>query len=252
MRRAASTSCSPAKPPRPRPVSTSSSTSSGELRAADGRQQLVEERPVAGRDGDPLPRRLGGPGGRDRIEHEDRARDAALAELERLVERRDAEPFDAGGLERPCDGNRPVAVGVGLDHRPDRHAGTGQLPERLQVAAQRVEVDLEPGRPRERRKTGRGKTRLDRRSLPGRRAHERVVSLSGFAPARPAPARPMAIRPARRDRARQSPRRLPLPFRSAMAASRLRAIASPSGRSDARRPASPKRSRTPSPATPWR
>jgi hypothetical protein len=41
-----------------------------------------------------------------------------------------------------------VAIGVGLDDRLDEDPGPGESTDKLQVRSERIEVELEPGRPR--------------------------------------------------------------------------------------------------------
>ena len=60
---------------------------------------------------------------RDRKEHEDRRIQAGRAELERLVQRRDAEPMRSGSQRGMRDRNGPVAVSVGLHHGLEQCAG---------------------------------------------------------------------------------------------------------------------------------
>ncbi len=95
-------------------------------RSAAARTISASCRRRAAGDRDPEPGRDADPGDRHRIEDQDRGADATLAQLDRLVHRRHAEPVGAGCLERGGDGNRSVAVGVGLDHGPDGLARTGQ------------------------------------------------------------------------------------------------------------------------------
>ena len=134
----------------------------------------------------------------------------AVAQRERLVERRDAEAVGAGRLERPRDRDRAVAVGVGLD---DRAGPATPGPASARIAArlprEGVEVDLEPGGPRQRRQPGRGEARLDRpRSVPPSRRcrsgglRRRVVRIGRVrGPANPRRLPPAARRSAMRGQA---------------------------------------------------
>ncbi len=192
-----------------------------ELRGLQKGRQLVR---VPARDGDALAGRLRGERDRDRVEHPDRGADPAASKRHRLVERRYAEPVRARRLEGECHRHGTVTVGVGLDDGVDRDAGASQRAKRCQVAAQRVEIDLQPCGARERRQAGRRKTRLDR-------AH---VRLTGSVPCGVAG---LAVA-ARRSR-EPNPRPLAPCRRSATPARRFRATARPSGRSDASRPESP-------------
>ena len=103
--RAAAMSSEPTKPPRPRPVSTSSSSAMGRLGSSVAccAHDLGQARHVAARQRDLEPRRLRDPGGTDRVDDEDGREHAGLPEFERLVDRRHAEPIDTGRLERECD-----------------------------------------------------------------------------------------------------------------------------------------------------
>ena len=168
----------------------------------------------------------------NRIQDEDRQLDAGLAQFEPLVDRRNAQPVGAGRLEGRGDRHRAVSVGVGLHHRADRHARPGKDPQRREIGGQRVQVELEPRGPWQRRQAGSRQARLDRGldRLPGHAGPGSVASWSRTV----------------------KPTRLPPLRRSAMPASLRRDVATGSGRSEASRPASPNRSRTCSPASPCR
>ena len=140
----------------------------------------------------------------------------------------DREAVGAGRLEDAPDRDSAVTVGVRLEDRLDPDARRDGGADRRQVRPEAVEVDLQPGRARERGQTGRGESALDRRL----RRHD----AGGGEP------RPSAPNPRRAGRVR---------WRT-VAARRLRASASSSGRSPASSPASPMRSRSASPAAPWR
>ena len=201
-------------------------------RVIRGREEPVEKDRVAGRDVDRVLPRDVEPCRRNGVQHQDREPDAGLAQLERLVDRGHAQSVGAGRLEGHGDRHRAVSVGVGLDHRADRHAGPGEGSERREVRRQRVEVELEPRGPRKRRQARRRQARLDGGldRLPGHAGSGSVASSTRTV----------------------KPTRLPPLRRSAIPASLRRDVATASGRSDASRPASPNRSRTCSPASPWR
>ena len=162
-----------------------------------------------------------------RIQHEDRAANTGAPELERLVVGGNAEAVRAGRLERSRHAGGAVAVGIGLDDRLDADAVAGKLADERQVRGQRGDVDLEPREVRQRRFAGRRKADLDRV------ARTRVLG------------QPPSLASAKPIRAR-------LVRLAATVERRFRATAIASGRSDAISPLSPNRSRTESPARPWR
>ncbi len=184
------------KPPRPSPVSTSSSSRSGPnaSRLRRGRQRRRQARRVADGERDVEPGGLGREAGRYRVEHEDRDADAARAQRERLVDRGHAEAVRTGRLEGERDGHRPVTVGIGLDDRHDRHARAGGIAQQRQVRRDRIEVDLEPRGPGQRRQPGLGQAVLDRRARPSGRRHaaarlsaaRRAIRSTAEPPRRPA------------------------------------------------------------------
>ena len=174
---------------------------------------------------------LGGIFGRHRVEDENRRPDAGRAELDGLVEGGDREPVRTGRLEDLRNRHRAVAVRVGLDDRLDPNPLPDRLADRTEVGRQRLDVDLQPGGPRQWRQARGPETGLDRRPL------------------RDGPGQFVLPSPSART---PNPSRLPALRRSAIAASRRRASGIGSGRSEARRPASPSRSRIMSPARPWR
>src|SRR5664280_587052 len=87
--------------------------------------------------------------GRNREEDQDWDMDAGLPQLEGLIERGHAQAGDPIGDERPRNGHGAVAVGIGLDHRLDTSAGRKQPLQQTNIADYRVEVDLQPGGPRQ-------------------------------------------------------------------------------------------------------
>ncbi len=196
----------------------------GGLGGRDGVQEVRQELRVPARHRHAVAGRLPGERDRDGIEHADRDADPAGPKRQRLIECGHAEPVRAGGLEGEGHRHGTVSVRVGLDHGVDRDGWPREGAERGQVAPQRVEVDLQPGRAGERRQAGRRKTLLDR-------AH---VRLTGSVPGGVAG---LAVA-ARRSR-EPNPRPLAPCRRSARPARRFRATARPSGRSDASRPESP-------------
>ena len=229
-RASAAPSSATAIPPRPRPVSTS--TLDGQRAAY---RPAAPRRPRAGRvrgrvaDRSPTsrpsprrrPRRPGSGRGRGSAPAMPPARRASASSS--VATHR---PSDAGRTRAARDRDGAVAVGVGLDDRVDRTSGRPGHAEQARLATMRVEIDLQPGHPRQGRQTRR----------PARRSS-------------------MAVTPARRARAASraaNPRRLPARLALGDGRSRLRAIARPSGRSEARTPASPSRSRAASPARPCR
>ncbi len=78
--------------------------------------------------------------------HEDRQRDAGAAQRHRLLEKRDAERRRAERHEVTGDLDEAVAVGVGLH---DRHHGRRRhgRPDRLEIAGETREADLDNRRP---------------------------------------------------------------------------------------------------------
>ena len=219
---AAASRSAPSNPSRPSPLSISSSIARSGWPASAATPSSIRARSTGspgahrhaeiGRGGDQT--------GRDRVQDRDRRLDARVAQLDGLVEGRDAQAVHAGILQRPRHRDGPVPVRVGLDDGPDGGAGRDRAADGREVGEEGVEVDLQPRGARQRREPGRREPLLD-----------------GAAPVRHLganPSRPLAAR------------------RSSAAARRLRASAIPSGRSEARRPASPKRSRTWSPASPCR
>ena len=187
---------------------------------------------------------------RDRVEHQDRPLHAARAQLQGLVHRGDAEPVGAGGLEGPGDRHRAVAVGVGLDDRTQRDARDRQA-DGAGAGSRRARRDRSRATrcaagPAIRRRPGGLRSAGASPRAPASRAARSARSPAG----RTAPAVGWTGSGAASRAAK--PSRLPLDLRSARAARRFRAMASPSGRSEASRPASPSRSRTDSPDTPCR
>ena len=112
-------------------------------------------------------------------------------------------PVGAGSLEPGGDDRGAMPVRVGLDDRVDPHTVGQQPPDGGEVGGEPVEVDLEPGGPRQRRQAGRSETRLDRQAQDDA----------------PGPGSPRTAKPSRRSRR----------FRSAMSARRRRARAISSG-----------------------
>ncbi len=80
----------------------------------------------------------------DRPEDEDRHTHSRGAELQRLGRIADAERRDAASDGVVRDGDRAVAVGVGLDDEHDAHAGTRAPADHGQIVGHRVEIDLGP------------------------------------------------------------------------------------------------------------
>ena len=127
------------KPPRPRPVSTSSSSRRGAsiARRRVGREQLVEERRVAGRDGDPRPGDLGrparaAPGTSPGSVPRSRPPRSASASSSVATH----SPSTPASTSARVDGDRAVAVGVGLHDRADRPtARSGGRPQRRRGSA---------------------------------------------------------------------------------------------------------------------
>ena len=164
---------STATPPRPRPVSISSSTwSSGPpaaaAAAADAARSAARASPAPAATAIPRRRGLGGKRRRDRIEHRDPSLEAGRPERDGLVEGRDAEAVGARFDERPGDRHHPVAVCVGLDDRLDENTRSRQVARHRQVRGKGVEIDLDPGRPRQRGEAGRRELLLDRAPSVGR------------------------------------------------------------------------------------
>ena len=81
---------------------------------------------------------------RHAAEHENGDRDARVPQPGRFGEARHREPPAAGGDQGSGDGNRTVAVGVGLHHR-DHLARARQLARDREVRADRPQVDGGPG-----------------------------------------------------------------------------------------------------------
>ena len=192
-------------------------------RAGIGGQAARPEDGVAGRQRDPAAGGLRDAVRRDREEDEDRRPQAGRAELERLVQRRDAEAARTGRERDVGDRDGAVAVGVGLDDGLDPRCRPAAPPR-------------SPGR------------------SPARRS--RSISSQAVRGSEGSPARPEAgldrRRPVRHPAGRPKPS-VPRPARrSASTVSRWRARAISTGRSPARSPASPRRCRTASPAMPWR
>ena len=67
------------------------------------------------------------------------------SQIARLAYAGNAEVAAALATERPCNLERAVSVGVGLDHRHQFRAATGRF-DRPVVGAQRSQVDLGHGR----------------------------------------------------------------------------------------------------------
>ena len=110
-----------------------------------------------------MSRRDGREARRDRIEDENRPRDARHAEREGLVERRDAEPVRAGRLERPGDRDGAVAVRVGLHDGMHRRSRPRESPDQGEVGDERIQVDRGPRRSRQRLQPGVSEPVVDRR-----------------------------------------------------------------------------------------
>ncbi len=189
-------------------------------RAGVRRQATGPDQRVTGRDRD------AGPGGLhdairgDREEDQDGGPDARRPELERLVQRRDADAVRAGGQRGVSDGHGAVAVPIGLDDSVHERSGGQPADDHPDVAGESAQVDLQPCRARQDRQAGGPEARLDR------------LPCAAHPAGRPKPRRPAPAR------------------RAASAASRLRARAISNGRSPARSPESPTRCRTASPAIP--
>ena len=79
--------------------------------------------------------------------YEDRPLNAGAAQLEAFLHRGDGELIGPGGVHRVDTADRPVAVGIGLDHAHHADAAGEAALERRRVAPQRREVDLDPGPP---------------------------------------------------------------------------------------------------------
>ena len=120
-------------------------------RGADARNQLLEKPRVADGHGDLAPSRLESARRGDRIEDDQSGGDTRVAQGECLVEGRHAQCVGARLGEGPRDRDHPVAVRVGLDDRLHEDPGPGESSDKLQVRGQRIEVELEPGRSRQRR-----------------------------------------------------------------------------------------------------
>ena len=76
-------------------------------------------------------------------EDEDRRVDPGLPQCDTLSGERDAQPGAPGIQGGAADGDRAVAVAVGLDHRPNG-GGRGGRTEDADVVGDGVEVDLGP------------------------------------------------------------------------------------------------------------
>ena len=98
------------------------------------------------------------------VQDEDRERDPGVAQLQRLVEGRDGEAIRAGGLEGERDRDGAMPVRVGLDDGFHADARPRDRAQRREVAAQRVEVELQPRGARQR-----GEARRRRRASMGSR-----------------------------------------------------------------------------------
>jgi hypothetical protein len=89
--------------------------------------------------------------GQQAPENRDLARDSSAAKLDAFLDASHRESVGPGIRECSGDLDGAVAVGIRLDHGVQRRAGSRQAPQRRQVAGQRIEVDLRPGRARQRR-----------------------------------------------------------------------------------------------------
>ena len=236
------TTRSRSSPARPRPVSTSRWIRSARRGRGPGRppgglsrgDRPFEQLLARGGDGDVEPHRLGTTAGgtayRHRIGQRRPPARSSTASSKAATDR----PSAPGRLERPRDRHGAVPVGVGLDHGLDPDAGRQTAARSArEVAAQPVEVDLEPGRPGKRRQAGRGEAALDRRPCAAGHDGRRTTGRRG--PRRRTPSRARAAAPLGRRRP---------------AACGRGSISI--GRSEASSPASPSRSRRTSPAAPWR
>src|SRR5919197_1797019 len=197
----------------------------------DGPQNVVEEFRIAHGQRDSPLGRLDCQPRRNWIEDEHRRLDPGIPERERLVEGGDRQAIGAPGGEMTRDVQQSVTVGVSLDDRFDPHPVADGPPDRREIGAESVEVDLQPAGPGQRWETGGTKAILDR-----------LACLEGAQPALPLPSASRGPKP----------NLFPERRRSARVVSRRRDMAIASGRSEASRPASPSRSRIASPASPWR
>ena len=80
------------------------------------------------------------------VQHDDRHRDARLAQRDALVGESDGQKVDALPLEQVRHFERAAAVSCGLDHGHHPFAGTQQSPEIVQVVLHAVEIDFQHGR----------------------------------------------------------------------------------------------------------
>src|SRR5207244_978107 len=216
-------------------------------RCRPGIQRPLEQDPIRDRDRYVEPGRLHRKLRRDREEHQERQRYAGGTQLSGLVKRGHREPIYARFSEEAGYSDGPVSVRIGLDDGLQPDTGRQHGSDGRQVRRKSVQVDGQPRGPRQRRQPRVSERHLDRgpRGEGSPRAQERRPTVGG----RDASA--AAGLPAGAGISRM-PKPTGLRDRGARAARRFRAKAIWSGRSDASRPASPMRSRTASPARPWR
>ncbi len=96
------------------------------------------------------------------IQHQDRRFDSRRAQLDGLVERRNRKAVRTGTFERLCDVHRAVPIRVRLHDGLDTNARPNSVANRGEVGRERVEIDVEPCQPWQRRQLGRGEACLDR------------------------------------------------------------------------------------------
>jgi hypothetical protein len=111
-----------------------------------------QQQPIADGNREAVAQRIRRQLGRNREQDQDRDADTGLAQLQRLVERSDAQAGDAIGNERPCHRHCTVAVAISLDDRLDSRSRRKQPLQQSDIADHCVEVDLQPGGLRQGRK----------------------------------------------------------------------------------------------------
>src|SRR5213594_161342 len=114
---------------------------------APGRLDRVQQiRPVDGWSEPRLQGRANLPG-REGVDDQDRTRYSAGAQLDTLLEQRDAQGIRSGALEGPCDRWGSMPVGVRFDDR-ENPPPTDARPDSGEVGDDAVEVDDGARRPR--------------------------------------------------------------------------------------------------------
>ena len=112
----------------------------GAVRGRDPVEHPGEEHGIPGADRHPDVGRGRDEPRRDRVQDGDRRLDPRVAQLDGLVEGRDAQPVHAGVLQRPRHRDGPVPVRIGLDDGPDRRCPGGtvaRMAARLATSASR-------------------------------------------------------------------------------------------------------------------